>query len=182
MNIYTVKETRVRDDKKPMDKDRFSDARSSFPEDFAMGFDDLLADAMGNSPMQLHNFTTLPNSDAFDDGVQLFSGQGAGTLSFNSSISSEDNESFSPRYTSDALVKQLMNNPAANNMSFSIEQGFDKLNVEALISNGCLRCDIKPSNESLGRKLRRSRQEIEKDIGKRMRLSVAISIDSQLDQ
>lgn len=179
--MNNIKENRFRDDKKSLERDRLTEAKGSFPESFDVNYGDFFADVMNSSPMQQHNFTTLSGPAYCDDQADLLSGQGAGTLSFNSAISEEGGESFSPRYMSDALVKQLMSNPAANNMSFSIEQGFHKLNVEALISNGCLRCDIKPSNESLGRKLKRSKQEIEKDIGKRMRLSVAISIDSQLD-
>ena len=186
MNLNTAKENRFCDDKKIYEKDRFAEknrfsgSKGVLPESFGMSDSDLFMDAMNSLPMEQHNFTTLFNPVTRDDRDQSLMGQGSSALSFGSAISEEDGESFSPRYTSDALVKQLMNNPAANNMSFSIEQGLDKLNVEALISNGCLRCDIKPSNENLNRKLKKSKQEIEKEVGKKMRLSVAISI-SDLD-
>jgi hypothetical protein len=181
MNLNNAKENRFRDDKKIFEKDRFSENKSRFSDSFDMSYSDLFMDAMSNAPVEQHNFTTLFNPVTREDRDQSFMGQGSSAISFDLAISEEDGEGFSPSYTSDALVKQLQNNPAENNMSFSIEQGSDKLNVEALISNGCLRCAIKPSNESLGRKLKKSKQEIEKDLGRRMRLAVAISIDSQLD-
>ena len=172
MNLNSVKEHHFKDDKKFIERDRFQ-------ENLNMNFDDLFMGLMDDSPLAQHNFTTLFNPYANDDKEQLLMGQGSSALSSNNLMQSEDVESVSPRYLSDAVVKQLMSNPAANNMSFSVEQGLDKLHVEAVIRSGCLHCDIKPSNDNLGRKLRRSKQEIEKNIGSRMRLQVEISIDSE---
>lgn len=180
MSLNSVHEHRFRDDKKFSGKENFSQeklGKGSFRDDFSAGYGDLFTGLMGSTPLAAHNFSALHTPLSKTDG-DLFSGQGASALAHTPIMQDEMAEGFSPRYLSDAMVKQLMSNPAATNMSFSIEHGFGKLGVEANIVGGCLRCEITPSNENLRRKLKRSKEDIERSMGRSMRMFAQISICS----
>jgi hypothetical protein len=88
----------------------------------------------------------------------------------------EDAEGFGARFIADELIRKMASQANPANMAFSIEQGKNKLDVNAVFSAGLLTCDIKPSSDLLANRIKRLKQGIERDIGKRMHLLVEISV------
>lgn len=85
-------------------------------------------------------------------------------------------EGFSQRFVSDELIRNMINHSNQARMEFSIEQGKNKLDVNAVLSGGLLTCDIKPSSDLLTRRIKRLKQDIERDVSKRMHVLVEICV------
>ncbi|TQV84081.1 hypothetical protein FKG94_05285 [Exilibacterium tricleocarpae] len=74
------------------------------------------------------------------------------------------------------ILQKMLRDPALQDMAFSIQNKHGRVNVEAALSSGHMRCTLSTSNEKLRRRLSDARQQIVSSLGKNLRRQIDVEI------
>ena len=98
---------------------------------------------------------------------------GSAQAQFNGQVA----EDPSAAMLSNTIIQKLLRDPALQNMAFSIQNKHGRVDVEAAIKNGHMRCALSSNSEKLKRRMHNARDQIISRLGGHLRMPIELDIE-----